>query len=239
MIILVLTQSSGLVYGAGTVLGPIIGGAFAVSSATWRWGFYINLVFGGVFIPILFTSLPSFDPRPDMKLFSRFSLFDYVGAILQAGFLISGVMAINFGGTLYSWGSGQTIGMFVAAGVLLIAFAVQQTFCIFTSADGRMFPVHFLKMKEPVLLFILMAANNAGAFILMYYIPLYFQFTRGSGALHSGVQMLPLIIAVTVAIMLNGAMMSKFGYYFPWYVGGSALLLIGGGLLCKFSAHNF
>jgi MFS family permease len=174
-----------------------------------------------------------------MKLASRFALFDYVGAILQAGLLTSGIMAINFGGTLYSWGSGQTIGMFVAAGVLLIGFAVQQTFCIFTSVDGRMFPVHFLKMKEPILLFILMAANNAGAFILMYYIPLYFQFTRGSGALHSGVQMLPLIIAVTVAIMLNGAMMSKFGYYFPWYVCGSALLLIGGGLLCKFFAHDF
>jgi len=192
-------------------------------------------VFGAVFIPILLTSLPKFDPRPGMKLGPRFALFDYVGTVLQAGFLTSGIMAINFGGTLYSWGSGQTIGMFVASGVLLIAFGIQQTFWIFTSEDGRMFPVHFLKMKEPVLLFILMAANNAGAFILMYYIPLYFQFTRGSGALHSGVQMLPLIIAVTVAIMLNGAMMSKFGYYFPWYICGSALILIGGGLLCKFS----
>jgi MFS family permease len=29
------------VWGFGNVLGPIIGGSFAVSSATWRWGFYI------------------------------------------------------------------------------------------------------------------------------------------------------------------------------------------------------
>ena len=28
-------------FGGGTVLGPIIGGAFAVSSATWRWAFYL------------------------------------------------------------------------------------------------------------------------------------------------------------------------------------------------------
>ena len=27
----------GITFGGGTVLGPIIGGAFAVSSATWRW----------------------------------------------------------------------------------------------------------------------------------------------------------------------------------------------------------
>ncbi|KAK5994319.1 Efflux pump patC [Cladobotryum mycophilum] len=32
-----------LCWGTGAVLGPIIGGAFSVSSATWRWAFYINL----------------------------------------------------------------------------------------------------------------------------------------------------------------------------------------------------
>jgi MFS family permease len=33
----------GITFGGGTVLGPIIGGAFAVSSATWRWGFYLSV----------------------------------------------------------------------------------------------------------------------------------------------------------------------------------------------------
>ena len=28
---------SGIVWGAGSILGPVIGGAFADSSATWRW----------------------------------------------------------------------------------------------------------------------------------------------------------------------------------------------------------
>lgn len=35
---------TGLTWGLGTVLGPIIGGAFTVSSAGWRWAFYLNLV---------------------------------------------------------------------------------------------------------------------------------------------------------------------------------------------------
>lgn len=30
------------VWGFGNVLGPIVGGSFATSPATWRWGFYIN-----------------------------------------------------------------------------------------------------------------------------------------------------------------------------------------------------
>lgn len=37
---------SGIVWGAGSILGPVIGGSFADSSATWRW----------VSIPAMFSS---------------------------------------------------------------------------------------------------------------------------------------------------------------------------------------
>lgn len=30
-------SGGGMVWGAGCILGPIVGGAFADSSATWRW----------------------------------------------------------------------------------------------------------------------------------------------------------------------------------------------------------
>jgi MFS family permease len=39
----VYVGGTGLTWGLGTVLGPIIGGAFVESSAGWRWAFYINL----------------------------------------------------------------------------------------------------------------------------------------------------------------------------------------------------
>ncbi|KAL6233338.1 hypothetical protein BDW75DRAFT_242140 [Aspergillus navahoensis] len=38
---------TGLTWSRGTVLGPIIGGVLALD-ASWRWGLYINLIFGAI-----------------------------------------------------------------------------------------------------------------------------------------------------------------------------------------------
>lgn len=221
---------TGLVFGAGIVCGPIVGGAFARSSATWRWGFYLNLVVGGIFSPVYLFLLPSFDPRGGQKFMTRFREIDYLGSLLSIGTLVSVIMAINFGGTLYAWNSGQVIALFLIAAVLLAAFAVQQRFNIFTKESDRIFPVQFLGNKEAVLLFILSSASNAGGYIPLYYIPLLFQFTRGDDALKAAVRLLPLVFLYSFTVISNGAFMSRFGLYQPWYVAGSALLLVGGAL---------
>lgn len=225
---------SGLVFGAGIICGPIVGGAFAQSSATWRWGFYLNLVVGGIFAPVYLFLLPSFDPQfGQEKHLTRFRGIDYMGATLSIGTLVSIIMAINFGGTLYAWNSGQVIALFVIAALLVTAFALQQRFIYLTSESGRIFPVQFLTMKEPVVLFILTSTANAGGYIPLFYIPLFFQFTRRDDALKAAVRLLPLVFVYSFTVISNGSLMSRFGLYQPWYVVGSALLLIGGAVCCK------
>ncbi|OJD18667.1 hypothetical protein AJ78_01363 [Emergomyces pasteurianus Ep9510] len=226
----------GLVFGTGTVVGPLIGGGFAESSATWRWGFYINLCVGALFAPVYLFLIPGFDPRGSQKILSRFRDFDYIGGILSVAVLACIIMAINFGGPMYDWDSAQIIVLFVLSGVLTVAFGFQQVFCFMTKEEHRMFPVSFLKMKEAVLLFICMAASNAGGFVPIYYIPTYFAFVRGDEPMDSAVRLLPLIIFISVVILINGALMSKFGYYQPWYVAGSALVLVGGVLFSRVDA---
>ncbi|KAL8695938.1 MAG: hypothetical protein Q9201_007895 [Fulgogasparrea decipioides] len=222
---------TGLVFGAGIVCGPIVGGAFAQSSATWRWGFYLNLVVGGVFAPVYLFLLPNFDPKMGQaKTLSRFHDIDYLGALLSIGTLATIVMAINFGGTLYTWASAQVITLFVLAAILVIALALQQAFSFATSSLQRIFPVHFLANKEAVLLFVLNSASNAGGYIPLYYIPLFFQFTRGDDPLKAAVRLLSLVFLYSFTVISNGSFMSKFGLYQPWYTVGSALLLAGGAL---------
>lgn len=183
--------------------------------------------------------LPPFDPQPkETTLKERAKNFDWLGATLSIGCIICLVMAINFGDALYPWKSGQIIGLFVASFVLLVVFAVQQRFSWLTTVEERMFPCHMLQIKEANLLFIATACCNAAGFIPIYYIPIYFQFSRGDDALEAAVRLLPLIIILSVTIIGQGYLMSKLGYYYPWYVVGSVVLLAGDVLLATVDANT-
>ena len=151
-----------------------------------------------------------------------------LGSLLQAGVLASIMMAMNFGGILYRWNSGQIIALFVVAGVCLIAFALQQYFAVFTTPRDRLFPAHLLTMKEPILLFLLTASAGAATFVVIFYVPVWFQFTRGFEPLASGVRLLPFLLPFIVGMLVNGAITSKTGLYKPWYIFGSVATLIVG-----------
>ncbi|PKY03393.1 MFS general substrate transporter [Aspergillus campestris IBT 28561] len=223
----------GLVWGVGTVLGPVVGGAFVESPATWRWAFYINICVSGLFAPVYLFLIPSFKPRSGSKMTSLLREFDVLGTILSIGAIITLIMAVNFGGALYPWNSGPTIALFVVSGVLFILFGVQQGLTIFTSLGSRIFPCQFLRNLNAVFLFICASAVNTAAFIPIYYVPLYFQFTRGDDAIKAAVRLLPLIFVLSAAILANGHLMSRFSYFQPWYIFGSVLTVIGGVLLSR------
>ncbi|KAK4247367.1 major facilitator superfamily domain-containing protein [Corynascus novoguineensis] len=228
----------GLVWGIGTVLGPVVGGAFVESPATWRWAFYINLCVAGLFAPVYLFWIPSFKPRGGTKSLELVREFDIVGTILSMGAITTLIMATNLGGALYEWNSGQIIALFVVSFVLFIVFALQQTYTIFTTLTTRIFPIQFMRNWNAVLLFCLAAAVNTAGFIPIYYVPLYFQFTRGDSAIQAAVRLLPLIFVLSAAILANGHLMARFSYFQPWYLFGSALSLVGGVLLSRITTDT-
>ena len=65
----------------------------------------------------------------------------------------------------------------------------------------------------------------------IYFIPLFFQFVRNDSALEAGVRLLPFICILIFFVILNGSVMSKTGYYTPWYLWGGILIVIGSALM--------
>lgn len=159
---------TGLVWGIGTVLGPIVGGAFTDSSAGWRWAFYINLIIGGVFSPVWIFLLPTSDPRKGTPYKKRAGEIDWVGTVIIIGAFVSGIMGISFGGILYPWNSWNIIVAFVASGSLFIILGLQQGFTIFTNEKDRIFPVQFLRHRTMVLLAVLIACAGTGLTVPLY-----------------------------------------------------------------------
>ena len=212
-------------------LGPIIGGAFTDSKAGWRWAFYINICIGGLLAPIYVFYIPSHSPHKDESMIRRIRQLDILGITLFVGAFTAGVMAISFGGALCPWSSACIIVLFCCSAILWVMFGIQQTVPVYTTSESRILPLHLLKVGEIWIFFTQTATSITGLFLPVYFIPLYFQFVHTDSALEAGVRLLPYICVGVAFCLANGGLMGKFGYYMPWYIAGSTLVVIGAALM--------
>jgi hypothetical protein len=169
-------------------------------------------------------------PRPDDPLLRRVKELDWIGIVLNAAMYLCFVLSFAIGGTIWAWSDGRTIGSIVTMVILVVLFGVQQKFCIFTTKAHRIFPLQFLHSRTFALLFIAQSSIMTSLAIPIYYIPLFFQFTRAETAVESAVRLLPFVIVNIVVVFLNGALLQKFRYYVPWYLAACGFITIGGAL---------
>ncbi|KAJ5641725.1 hypothetical protein N7490_005725 [Penicillium lividum] len=228
----------GFVWGIGTVLGPIVGGAFADSSAGWRWTFYINLLIAALFAPIYFFLLPNIDAQPTATLLQKHKQVDWVSIIFLNGFIACFVMAINFGGAVYAWNSAQEIVLWVMTAVICVEFILMQYFHPLVKKEQVIFPSHLLKSPLMLNLSVQMFLSSGVLQGAIYYIPLFFEFAKADKALEAAVRLLPYVFMLVAGCLINAALMVRFGYYMPWYFGGGALVVISSALMCTVNANT-
>jgi len=72
----------------------------------------------------------------------------------------------------------------------------------------------------------------------VYYLPLWFQAIKGSSAVESGTQILPMVLLIVIGFIANGELTTRTGYYTPSLIVGASLTALGAGLMTTFNVHT-
>ncbi|HET7744112.1 MAG TPA: MFS transporter [Gaiellaceae bacterium] len=203
----------GAVGGFGAAAGVLLGGILT-DLLSWQWIFFVNVpvgILGLILAPMLLSE--SRDAHGQSH--------DIPGAILVTSGLVLLVLGITQGHG-WGWSSGRTIGVFVAAAALLIAFVAWES-----RQRDPLVPLSIFR-RLPTLT----AANIVGfvmgtvLFSVFLILTLYMQDVLGYSPLQAGVAYLA--VAGTAVIWANvaAAAVNRIGVK-PALVFGMAMLMVG------------
>jgi hypothetical protein len=168
--------------------------------------------------------------RPQQSVVKGLGQIDWVGAGLHIATLVLFDAACIFSGSTLPWNSG-VIAIWVLFGVFLILYTVQQSLSLFTVPTRRILPIGVMTHRTGLLVMLCTVFAACGYGIALYYLPLFYAFTRGDDAIQTAVHMLPYICVYIAAVIGSGVFLPMVRRYAALYVVGGVLIAAGSGAM--------
>jgi EmrB/QacA subfamily drug resistance transporter len=215
----------GAVFGATTVLGPLLGGFFT-DHLSWQWVFYVNVPVALVILPLAVRLLPSVaaPARP---------VFDVWGIVLISVGSAGLILATSWGGTQYPWFSATIVGLVVVAVVSLGLFVLAERRATEPLLPLRLFTRNVFSVS--VVLSFIVGFALLGT---MTFLPTWLQFCHGVSATTSGIRTLPMVTGLFAASITAGTLVSRTGRYRVFPIAGAFVMTIGLVLIARLDEQS-
>jgi hypothetical protein len=188
----------GALAGSGAAVGLLLGGVLT-EYLSWRWCLYVNLLFAGVGIaaslPLLHNMRPEHRPRIDLP-----------GTLTASAGLFALVYGFSHANTT-SWTNSVTIGMFVAAIVLLVGFVA-----IEMRSSHPLLPLHVVLDRDRGGSYLAVALSAIAIFAVFLFLTYYLQQNLGMSPVIAGVAFLPMVAGIMISsITTQIRLVPRFG----------------------------
>ena len=213
----------GGISGGGAALGLILGGVLT-EYASWRWTLLVNT-------PIaIATALAAVAVVRESRAEGK-ARYDLPGVVTST----AGLVALVYGFTRANedgWSDAGTIGVLVAAVVLLVVFVV-----IENRTSDPLLPTRVFTERNRAGAFLVALLTGMALFGMFLFLVYYMQGTLGYSAVKSGLAFLPFSVGVVVGAGAASGLLPRFGPR-PLMVGGTALAAVGMLLFMQISVQG-
>lgn len=188
-----------------------------------------------VFIVFFFKSPEKkIDPSERVPWKQQIRQLDLEGLVAFLPAIICLLLALQWGGSTYAWSNGRIIALFVLFGVFIIGFVGIQ----FWKQDAGTLPPRLVKQRSVWAPAWFSFCLGGAFFIPVYFVPIWFQAIKGTSAVQSGVDNIPMVLGLVIVSIVAGAGVTIVGYYTPFCIAAAALTAVGAGLLSTFTVHS-